>query len=69
MEINHINTFGELKKSGYKSISIKEELRNNLINNIKNKMNGRLPQDLLDVMQVSHTMSNHPLCHIPHIRI
>jgi magnesium chelatase subunit I len=32
-----IKTLGELKKSGYKSISIKEELRKNLINKLKNK--------------------------------
>ncbi len=32
-----IRTLGELKKSGYKSISIKEELRKNLIQKLKNK--------------------------------
>jgi magnesium chelatase subunit I len=32
-----IKTLGELKRSGYKSISIKEELRKNLINKLKNK--------------------------------
>ena len=37
--ISKITTLAELKKSGYKSISIKEELRNNLIDNIKNKVN------------------------------
>jgi magnesium chelatase subunit I len=35
MELTSIRTLGELKKSGYKSISIKEELRKNLIANIK----------------------------------
>lgn len=32
-----INTLGELRKSGYKSRSIKEELRENLIQKLKNK--------------------------------
>ncbi len=31
MQIKSINTFGELKKSGYKSLTVKEELRKNLI--------------------------------------
>jgi magnesium chelatase subunit I len=35
MKIENINTFGELKKSGYKSKSIKDELRNNLREKIK----------------------------------
>ena len=35
--MKHIKTFGELKKSGYQSKSIKDELRDNLIINIKNK--------------------------------
>jgi magnesium chelatase subunit I len=30
MKIENINTLGELKESGYKSNSIKEELRSNL---------------------------------------
>jgi magnesium chelatase subunit I len=30
MKIENINTLGELKASGYESISIKDELRNNL---------------------------------------
>lgn len=34
-----IKTLGELKKSGYQSKSIKDELRDNLIENIKNKIN------------------------------
>lgn len=34
-----IKTLGELKKAGYKSKSIKNELRDNLIDNIKNKVN------------------------------
>ncbi|WP_431158867.1 magnesium chelatase [Winogradskyella poriferorum] len=33
-----IKTLGELKQSGYQSKSIKEELRDNLIHNIKNKV-------------------------------
>src|ERR671910_788795 len=32
-----IKTLGELKKSGYKSRTIKEELRENLIQKLKNK--------------------------------
>ena len=37
MNISKINTIGELVKSGYKSKSIKEELRENLISKIMNK--------------------------------
>ena len=37
MEIKNIKTLGELKKSGYQSKSIKDELRENLIEKIKNK--------------------------------
>ncbi|MDT0689849.1 magnesium chelatase [Salegentibacter sp. F188] len=37
MSIKNISTLGELKSSGYKSKSIKEELRQNLIQKIKNK--------------------------------
>ena len=33
-----IKTLGELKTSGYQSKSIKDELRDNLIENIKNKV-------------------------------
>src|SRR3954470_17653473 len=39
MNIQNIKTLGELKKSGYKSKSIKEEIRNNLIIKIRNKEN------------------------------
>lgn len=39
MNIQKIKTLGELKKSGYKTRSIKEEVRNNLIEKIKNKEN------------------------------
>ncbi len=39
MNISNINTIGELKKSGYKSLSIKEEVRKNLIDKIKSKEN------------------------------
>jgi magnesium chelatase subunit I len=35
MEINNIKTLGQLKSAGYKSISIKDELRNNLREKIK----------------------------------
>ncbi|MEP5339702.1 MAG: magnesium chelatase [Algibacter sp.] len=37
MNIENIKTLGELKNSGYKSKSIKDELRDNLIQKIKNK--------------------------------
>jgi len=37
MKIENINTLGELKKSGYQSKSIKDELRDNLIQKLKNK--------------------------------
>lgn len=37
MKIDDINTLGELKKAGYQSKSIKDELRDNLIQKIKNK--------------------------------
>lgn len=39
MDITQIKTLGELKKSGYKSKSIKEEIRQNLISKIRNKDN------------------------------
>jgi magnesium chelatase subunit I len=35
-KLKEIKTFGELKKSGYKSVSIKEEIRKNLIVKLKN---------------------------------
>jgi magnesium chelatase subunit I len=38
MKIEAIHTLGELKKAGYQSKSIKDELRDNLIENIKNKV-------------------------------
>lgn len=37
MDIAHINTLGELKRSGYQSKSIKEEVRENLIKKLRNK--------------------------------
>ena len=39
MKINLIKTIGELKQSGYKSKSIKDELRDNLINFLKENKN------------------------------
>src|SRR3982751_2225342 len=39
MNIHKIKTLGELKKSGYKSLSVKDELRKNLIQKIRNKEN------------------------------
>jgi magnesium chelatase subunit I len=38
MKIETLKTLGELKKAGYQSRSIKNELRSNLIENIKNKV-------------------------------
>ena len=37
MKIETINTLGDLKKAGYQSKSIKDELRDNLIQKIKKK--------------------------------
>lgn len=39
-KLNNIKTFGELKLSGYRSRSVKEELRENLISQLKNKEAG-----------------------------
>jgi magnesium chelatase subunit I len=39
MDYNKINTLGDLKAAGWKSKSIKEELRDNLIHNIKHDVN------------------------------
>lgn len=39
MKTEKITTIGELKKVGYQSRSIKDELRDNLMENIKNKVN------------------------------
>lgn len=39
MDYNKIKTLGQLKKAGYKTRSVKQELRDNLIKNIKNKVN------------------------------
>ncbi|MFT6095563.1 MAG: magnesium chelatase subunit I, partial [Nonlabens sp.] len=36
MNYTKISTIGQLKEAGWKSKSIKEELRDNLIHNIKN---------------------------------
>ncbi|MBT8273037.1 MAG: magnesium chelatase [Bacteroidia bacterium] len=38
MKIDSINTLGDLKKAGYSTRSIKDELRENLIHNIENKI-------------------------------
>jgi magnesium chelatase subunit I len=35
--MNNLKTLGELKKSGYKAKSIKDELRDNLINKLRKK--------------------------------
>ncbi|MEO6916504.1 MAG: magnesium chelatase, partial [Chitinophagaceae bacterium] len=37
MDIKHIKTLGDLKKSGYKTVRIKEEIRRNLIKKLNNK--------------------------------
>src|SRR5690606_27731760 len=39
MQIDKITNLGELKAAGYQSKTIKEELRSNLIENLKNKVN------------------------------
>src|SRR6476469_6235708 len=39
MDIQKIKTLGQLKKSSYKSKSVKEEIRDNLINSIRNREN------------------------------
>jgi magnesium chelatase subunit I len=39
MDIKKIKTLGQLKKSGYKSRSVKEEIRQNLISSIQNREN------------------------------
>jgi magnesium chelatase subunit I len=39
MNYTDITTLGKLKKSGYKTVSIKDELRNNLIKSLKNSHN------------------------------
>ncbi len=39
MKIQHINTLGDLKKSGYQSRSVKDEVRENLIRSIQEKEN------------------------------
>src|SRR3569623_3262866 len=39
MDIKNIKTLGDLKKSGYKSRGIKEEIRENLITKIRSKEN------------------------------
>lgn len=39
MNIQNIKTLGELKKSGYKSLSIKDEIRKNLIEKMRSKEN------------------------------
>jgi magnesium chelatase subunit I len=39
MNITKINTLGELKKSGYKSRTIKDEIRENLVERLKNNQN------------------------------
>jgi magnesium chelatase subunit I len=37
MNIHNIKTLGELKRSGYRSLSVKDELRKNLVEKIRNK--------------------------------
>ena len=39
MKIENIKNLGDLKKAGYQYKSIKDELRDNLIDNIKSKKN------------------------------
>ncbi len=42
MNINNIKTLGELKKSGYKAESVKDEIRRNLIEKMRNRENSFL---------------------------
>src|SRR3979490_2443449 len=37
MDITKVKTLGDLKKTGYKNRSVKEEIRGNLINKLQNK--------------------------------
>src|SRR5881392_1826583 len=39
MNIDKIKTLGQLKRSGYKPVSVKDEIRKNLIEKIRNKEN------------------------------
>src|SRR5579862_3626411 len=39
MDITKITTLGQLKKAGYRNRSVKEEIRENLIQKLKNKEN------------------------------
>src|SRR6476620_6140844 len=39
MNIEKIKTLGELKRSGYKPVSVKDEIRKNLIESMRNKEN------------------------------
>src|SRR5258706_12101414 len=39
MDITKVKTFGDLKKTGYKNRSVKEEIRGNLISKMKNREN------------------------------
>ncbi len=60
-----VNTLGELKKSGWKSVSVKDEIRNNLINKIKKKepvYEGILGYDKTVIPQVQHAiLSRHDM--------
>ena len=51
--------------SKYNKVAV-QSLR--MLRYVKYEMNGRLPRDLPDVMQVSHSTPNQPLCQILHIR-
>ena len=57
MNINNIKTLGDLKKSGYKSKSIKEELRENLISKIMNKESAFQTLNLIDLFHEKRFLS------------
>ena len=39
MNVNNIKNLGELKRSGYKPVSIKDEMRKNMIASLQNNSN------------------------------
>ena len=43
MDITKIKTLGDLKKTGYRNRSVKEEIRENLIRKLKNKETVYMP--------------------------
>ena len=54
MKIEKITTLGELKKAGYQSKSIKDELRDNLIKKLSKKEN-KINQ-FIDILPISRRL-------------